>query len=89
MPAPALLLPPPLRRVPEQLLLNMDMASVHGGSMRTLGPGDPLAEAAFFTETANLQVGLPGPRRQRPACTGCARPGHSRHSRAAAAAAAL
>jgi hypothetical protein len=40
----------------EHVVLNVDMASVHGGSFRSLEPGDPLAEFAFFTETANLQV---------------------------------
>ncbi|KIY97805.1 hypothetical protein MNEG_10157 [Monoraphidium neglectum] len=40
----------------EHVVVNLDGASVHGGSARVLAPGDPLAEMAFFTETANLQA---------------------------------
>jgi hypothetical protein len=52
--------------------VNLDGASVHGGSARVLAPSDPLAEMAFFTETANLQVrttraGSHGPRPVTPA----------------------
>jgi hypothetical protein len=38
----------------------MDMASVHGGQVTYLDPGDPLAVFGFMTETANLQVGAWG-----------------------------
>jgi hypothetical protein len=42
----------------EHVVLSLDGASVHGATIRELGPGDPLAEMAFFTETANLQVNM-------------------------------
>ena len=40
----------------ESVLLDREGASVHGGSMLFLGPGDPLGEMAFFTETPCLEV---------------------------------
>jgi hypothetical protein len=41
----------------ENLMLHSDgTSSVHGGSLITLGPGDPVGEMAFFTETACLEV---------------------------------
>jgi hypothetical protein len=49
--------PHPTRSAGEHVALNMDMASVHGGCMVSLEPGDPLAVFAFMTETANLLVG--------------------------------
>ena len=40
----------------ESLLLDREGASVHGGALMLLGPGDPMGEMAFFTETPCLEV---------------------------------
>lgn len=38
-------------------MLHSDGASsVHGGSLMLLGPGDPVGEMAFFTETPCMEV---------------------------------
>lgn len=42
----------------EGLMLHSDGSSVHGGSLLLLGPGDPLGEMAFFTETSCFEVGV-------------------------------
>jgi hypothetical protein len=39
-------------------MLHSDGSSVHGGSLLLLGPGDPLGEMAFFTETPCFEVNL-------------------------------
>lgn len=37
-------------------MLDAECSSVHGGALLLLGPGDPLGEMAFFTETPCFEV---------------------------------
>ena len=40
----------------ESVMVDLDSMSVHGGSCRSLSPGDVFGEMAFFTEIPMMEV---------------------------------